>query len=351
VVDTGVGISFEDQDKLFTPFFRAEDKAVRQETGSGLGLTITKSLVEMHGGELRVKSKPGTGSTFTFTLPRPAGLVAARPRLEAEPLEFAMQPLMVSAAFDAPIPAGPWILVADDEADVAHLFQHQLRRAGYRVTVVTQGSQVVQIARQLKPEVITLDLLMDVDGLAVLQNLKSDPVTADIPVVVVSVIPEHEDGLAMGAADYLVKPLEEAELTACIRRVLDGRENGTRNRILVVDDEADIVGWLKHLLSHSGYRVAEAYDGIQALEAVAAEKPDLILLDMKMPRMDGRTTLRRLRAEEESRDIPVIVLSAHAVANEAERRQLMDLGVRGFMNKPVTMEQLIAEIEKHLKAA
>lgn len=351
VVDTGVGISFEDQDKLFTPFFRAEDKAVRQETGSGLGLTITKSLVEMHGGELRVKSKPGMGSTFTFTLPRPAGLVAARPQLEAEPLEFAMQPLAISTAFDAPIPAGPWILVADDEADVAHLFQHQLRRAGYRVTVVTQGSQVVQIARQLKPEVITLDLLMDVDGLAVLQNLRSDPVTADIPVVVISVIPEHEDGLAMGAADYLVKPLEEAELTACIRRVLDERENGTRNRILVVDDEADIVGWLKHLLSHSGYRVAEAYDGIQALEAVAAEKPDLILLDMKMPRMDGRTTLRRLRAEEESRDIPVIVLSAHAVANEAERRQLMDLGVRGFMNKPVTMEQLIAEIEKHLKAA
>ena len=141
------------------------------------------------------------------------------------------------------------------------------------------------------------------------------------------------------------------ELTAFIHRVLDEREKGTRNRILVVDDEADIVGWLKHSLSHSGYRVAEAYDGIQALEAVAADKPDLILLDMKMPRMDGRTALRRLRAEEESRDIPVIVLSANAVADDAERRQLMDLGVRGFLNKPVTMEQLIAEIRKHLEAS
>ena len=208
---------------------------------------------------------------------------------------------------------------------------------------------MAQIARQLKPELITLDLLMDIDGLAVLQDLKSDPRTANIPVVIISVIPEPEDGLAMGAVDYLVKPLDEAELTACIERVLDERDNGNRNRILVVDDEADIVGWLKHLLTHSGYRVAEAYDGIQALESVAADKPDLILLDMKMPRMDGRTTLRRLRAEEEFRDIPVIVLSANAVTDDAERRQLVDLGVKEFMNKPVTVERLTAEIQKHLE--
>jgi PAS domain S-box-containing protein len=348
VIDTGVGIALEDQDKLFTPFFRAEEAAVQQETGSGLGLTITKSLVEMHGGELRVTSKPGMGSTFTFTLPRPAGLVPIPAEEQPEPVAFPVEPKATGEVFKAAIPSGPWILVADDEADVAHLFQHQLRRAGYRVTVVTQGSRVTQVARQLKPELITLDLLMDVDGLAVLRDLKSDPATAEIPVVVISVIPEHENSLAMGAADYLVKPLEEQELTACIERVLRAQENGDRSRILVVDDEADIVGWLKHLLSHSGYRVSEAYDGIQALEAVAAERPDLILLDMKMPRMDGRTTLRRLRAEEGSRDIPVIVLSANTVTDATERRQLMDLGVKEFMNKPVTVDQLIAEIEKHL---
>jgi PAS domain S-box-containing protein len=350
VIDTGVGISLEDQEKLFTPFFRADEQAVRQETGSGLGLTITKSLVEMHGGEMRVTSKPGKGSTFTFSLPRPAGLVAAQSNQRPESPEFASELLKTREAREAPIPAGPWILVADDEADVAHLFQQQLRRAGYRVTVVNQGSQVKQVARQLKPELITLDLLMDIDGLAILQDLKADPDTADIPVVIISVIPEPQEGLALGAVDYLVKPLEEDELTACIGRVLNDRDNGHRSRILVVDDEADIVGWLKHLLTHSGYRVSEAYDGIQALEAVAADKPDLILLDMKMPRMDGRTTLRRLRAEEEFRDIPVIVLSAHAVTDGAERRQMMDLGVREFMNKPVTMERLVDEIQKHLRA-
>ena len=349
VIDTGVGMSLDDQEKLFTPFFRADDQVVRQETGSGLGLTITKSLVEMHGGEMRVVSKPGMGSTFTFTLPRPAGLVSVSSHEQAEPPEFEVEPLAIHQAFEATIPAGPWILVADDEADVAQLFQQQLRRAGYRVTVVTQGSQVTQIARQLRPELITLDLLMDVDGLAVLRALKADPATVDIPVVIVSVIPENEDVLAAGAVDYLVKPLDERELTACIERVLNSRENGARKRILVVDDEADIVGWLKHLLSHSGYRVREAYDGMQALEAVAAEKPDLILLDMKMPRMDGRTTLRRLRAEEHYRDIPVIVLSANAVTDDAERRQLVELGVKEFMSKPVTVEQLTAEIRKHLE--
>ena len=349
VIDTGVGMSVDDQEKLFTPFFRADDQVVRQETGSGLGLTITKSLVEMHGGEMRVVSKPGMGSTFTFTLPRPAGLVTASSHRLAGLPEFEVEPLAIPQELEATIPAGPWILVADDEADVAQLFQRQLRRAGYRVTVVTQGSQVTQIARQLRPELITLDLLMDVDGLAVLRALKADPATVDIPVVIISVIPEHEDVLAAGAVDYLVKPLDETELTACIERVLNKRHNGVQNRILVVDDEADIVGWLKHLLSHSGYRVTEAYDGIQALEAVKAEKPDLILLDMKMPRMDGRTTLRRLRADDEYRDIPVIVLSANAVTDDAERRQLVELGVKEFMSKPVTVEQLTAEIRKHLE--
>ena len=143
--------------------------------------------------------------------------------------------------------------------------------------------------------------------------------------------------------------MDETELTACIARVLNERANGAQNRILVVDDDADIVGWLKHLLSHSGYRVTEAYDGMQALEALAAEKPDLILLDAKMPRMDGRTTLRRLRAEEEYRDIPVIVLSANAATDDAERRQLVELGVKELMSKPVTVEQLTAEIRKHLE--
>ncbi len=221
VIDTGVGISPEDQDSLFTPFFRAAGNAVQREMGSGLGLTITKSLVEMHGGELRVTSNPGAGSTFSLTLPTPAGLMTAQPEVEEEvPMEAAAWPPTLDVAAGARIPAGPWILVADDEPDVAHLFQEQLRRAGYRVTVVSHGSQVVPIASQLKPDLITLDLRMEFDGRTVLRDLRSDPATASIPVVIVSAVPKQDEILPEGAVDYLVKPLDEAELAACIRRIL-----------------------------------------------------------------------------------------------------------------------------------
>jgi signal transduction histidine kinase/DNA-binding response OmpR family regulator len=347
VIDTGVGISAGDKEKLFTRFFRAEDAAVRQQPGTGLGLNITKSMVEMHGGEIWVESEPGVGTTFSFTLPVPAGLMEPEPVREPRSTTRPPRPSpqMESRAV---LPSGPWILIVDDDIDVAHLFQHQLEKAGYRVTVVTQGSLAVDVARQLQPELITLDLMMDVDGLKVLQELKADPATAGIPVVIVSVIAEPKRGLALGAADYLIKPLNEGELIKRIRRVLDQLDGGTRNKILVVDDEIDIVGWLKHFLTHYGFQVAEAYDGVQALEIVAVDKPDLILLDLKMPRMDGRTTIRRLREKEFSRNIPIIVLSAHPISDETERVEMLGLGVKEFLRKPVTMEQLIAEIEKHL---
>jgi PAS domain S-box-containing protein len=347
VIDTGLGISAGDREKLFTRFFRAEDTAVRQQPGTGLGLNITKSMVEMHGGEIWVESETGVGSTFSFTLPVPVGLMKAEPSPDTRATGPARGSVLHGAS-PVVIPSGPWVMVVDDDIDVAHLFEYQLEKAGYRVTVVTQGSRVLEVARQLEPELITLDLMMEVDGLDVLRDLKADPATCNIPVVVVSVIAETQKGLSLGAADYLIKPLKEGELLERIRRVLDQLNGEARNKILVVDDEIDIVGWLKHFLTHSGYEVAEAYDGVQALEAVAADKPDLILLDLKMPRMDGRTTIRRLREKAESRTIPIIVLSANPISNETERVEMLGLGVKEFLRKPVTMEHLVAEIKKYL---
>jgi CheY-like chemotaxis protein len=234
---------------------------------------------------------------------------------------------------------------------VAQLFRHQLELAGYRVMVVSQGSRVVDVARQLQPELITLDLLMDVDGLLVLQDLKADPATADIPVVVVSVVARAEQGLSLGAADFLIKPLDKGALIRSVSHALESVGGEHRKKILVVDDEIDIVGWLKHFLNHSGYDVIEAYDGVQALEAVEADAPDLILMDLKMPRMDGRTAIRRLREQDGSRDIPIIVLSANAVGDQAERIEMLGMGVRNFLRKPITMEQLVAEVQQHLGEA
>jgi PAS domain S-box-containing protein len=345
VADTGVGVSEEDREKLFTRFFRADDTAVRQQPGTGLGLNITKSLVELHGGKIWVESEPGQGSTFSFTLPLPAGLVETTDADLVQPAE-ALQ--AVPGLGLTLFPAGPWILVVDDDLDVANLFKLQLEKEGYRVAVVNHGSRVVEVARQLQPELVTLDLLMDVDGLGVLKALKTEPATADIPVIVVSVVPEPRDGLILGAADYLVKPLDEGELLECVHRILDQMDSASRHKILVVDDEIDIVGWLKHSLSHYGYHVDEAYDGVQALQAVDARTPDLILLDLKMPRMDGRTTIRRLRERDDTRHIPIIVLSAHPVNDEAERTRMMGMGVKGFLNKPVTVDLLVAEVRKYL---
>jgi PAS domain S-box-containing protein len=341
IIDTGVGISEDDQDKLFTRFFRARDTIVRQQAGTGLGLNITKSLVELHGGEIWVESAPGKGSTFSFTLPLPAGLVEAQEAKESEPAAAGKEA-------EAAIPAGPWILVVDDDPEVAQLFQLQLQREGYRVNVVNQGSRALDVARQLQPELITLDLLMDIDGITILKQLKADPVTSGIPVVVVSVVAEPEEGLALGAADYLIKPLDEGELLSCVGRILERDEDGRGDKILVVDDETDIVGWLKLSLNRYGYQVSEAYDGMQALDAVASDKPDLILLDLGMPRMDGRTTIQKLRQQEEGRNIPIIVLSADAVGDEIERAQMAEMGVREFLRKPVALESLVGEVRRHL---
>jgi PAS domain S-box-containing protein len=342
VIDTGIGISQEDQDRLFTRFFRADDPQVREQPGTGLGLSITKALIEMHGGQIWVRSQYGQGSTFSFTLPLPPGAMVEHPAPER------------AALAEALVAAGdqqgrhPLVMIVDDDPDVAHMFQNQLMREGYRVTVVTEGSQVLPQARELRPDLITLDLVMEVDGLAVLKDLKADPATASIPVLIVSVVRQRDQGLALGAADYLVKPVAEEELQDAVHRILGEPTGAAQHRILVVDDDPDILGWLKIELSQAGYQVVTANDGVEALQEVARTVPDLILLDLAMPRMDGRTTLRRLRERRRSRDIPVIVLTAVQISNETERAAILDLGVRELLHKPVSFSDLAAEVKKCL---
>jgi PAS domain S-box-containing protein len=336
VIDTGLGISAKDQEKLFSRFFRAGDAAVRQQPGTGLGLNITKSLIEMHGGQIWVESEPGQGSAFNFTLPLPAGLVSAH-KLD----DKVTRPLTTA-------PTGKHVMVVDNEPDVALMVQRFLELEGYQATVVTQGSEVLAMARQLQPDLITLDLLMDVDGLAVLQQLKMDPITAAIPVVIVSVVPESEKGLVLGASEYLTKPIDEGALMERVRQLLQSAGGNGRGKILVVDDEKDIIGWLKAALGHHGYEVHEAFNGQQALLKVDQDQPDLIILDMMMPVMDGRTTLNRLRQRGNGRHIPVIVLSANTIDDAEERAAMQGMGVREFLHKPVSVEDLVGEVKKHL---
>ena len=341
VKDTGIGISDEDRSKLFTQFFRAESDFVREQSGTGLGLNITRSLVEMHGGRIWVESEPGQGSTFSFTLPLPKGKADGTAPGSG---------IASSAAHPT-----RWntlhLVVVDDEPDIAHLFRQRLEREGYRVTVVTESARAVEAVRRLQPDLVTLDLVMEKDGLTILRELKADPHTSAIPVVIVSVVSQAKKGWAWGAADYLVKPVDSETLLNSVASILGRSEDASGKSILVVDDEPDIVSWLQHALALEGYRVTTAFDGIEALDVVSSDPPDLILLDLLMPRMDGRATIRRLREDDDTRNTPIIVLTASQLDRDSERAQILGMGVNELLRKPVSIDRLVAEINKYLVAA
>ncbi len=337
VTDSGIGMSEEDQAKLFTRFFRASTARTHEISGTGLGLSITRSLVEMHGGHIWVKSVVGQGSTFSFTMPvLPASLAKMAP--EAIPPTGMLRRSAQSK-----------ILVVDDDLRVAQLFAHQLEADGHTVLVTTHGKDTLPLARREQPDLILLDVVMpDIDGFEVLAQLKQDFDAKSIPVIVTSIVAEEEKGFALGAADYLVKPLDNHQLQISVRRVLMQLDRATPGTVLVVDDEVDIRHWLSVELTRQGCLVTEAQNGEECLAAVAAHPPDLILLDLNMPQMDGWTVIRRLKEKPQTAGIPIIVLTASAVDPEREKVQMLGMGVKQFLTKPVSVEMLTGEVRRQL---
>jgi CheY-like chemotaxis protein/two-component sensor histidine kinase len=337
VRDSGIGMSEDDQAKLFTRFFRASTARTHEISGTGLGLSITRSLVEMHGGHIWVKSVVGQGSTFSFTMPvLPASLAKMAPE--------AVPPTVMRRRS-----AQSKILVVDDELRVAQLFAQQLEGDGHTVLVTTHGKDALPLARREQPNLILLDVVMpDIDGFEVLAQLKQDLDTKSIPVIVTSIVAEEEKGFALGAADYLVKPLDNRQLLVSVRRVLTQLDRATPGTVLVVDDEADIRHWLSVELTRQGCLVTEAQNGEECLAAVAAHSPDLILLDLNMPQLDGRTVIHKLKENPQTAGIPIIVLTANAVDPEREKVQMLGMGVKQFLTKPVSAEMLTGEVRRQL---
>jgi GAF domain-containing protein/DNA-binding response OmpR family regulator/HAMP domain-containing protein len=347
VVDTGIGIDAKDLSHIFDRFYRTEQAEVQAVDGSGLGLSIVKMFVELLGGKLWVQSELGQGSTFSFTLPLAAktadkeadkGMGASIPTVQRE---------VLSAAKDA---AGTGkILVVDDDEHILHLLRHQLEIEGYHVLTARRGEDVLPLARREQPALITLDiLLVDMDGFQVLQELKKDPMTSQIPVIIVSVVPDGETrGLALGAAGYISKPFEERQVISQVRDVLSSLgigHDGQVNQVLVVDDDRQLVEWLKETLTGSGFAVQQAYNGQEALAIVRQALPDLILLDLKMPDMDGYEVIRTLRREQATRNLPVIVITG-TVFDENDRVKVLGMGVEKLLTKPFNAEALVQEIE------
>jgi signal transduction histidine kinase/CheY-like chemotaxis protein len=315
VRDTGIGMSPEQVSKLFQPFTQADASTTRKYGGTGLGLTISRHLCQLMGGDILVESTPGQGSTFTVILP--SAIVTTTEEAGGANRGRAMLPPLRSPS-RTPLPGHmPVVLVIDDDPAARDLIARALPTRTLIVETASSGEEGLRRARELRPDLITLDVMMPgMDGWAVLSALKSDPELAHVPVVMLTLLEEQDYGFTLGASDYLSKPIRRDLLRSTIARYLgkpgdDGSIVASPDTtILVVEDDPMSRGMLRRMLEHDGWRVCEAENGRNALLRMVEHQPALILLDLMMPEIDGFQLLDVLQANPYWRTIPVVVITA-----------------------------------------
>ncbi len=338
VTDTGIGMTEEQMGRLFQEFSQADASTARKYGGTGLGLAISRHFCRMMGGDITVESKPGEGSTFTIRLPRIVQSV------EALVTGARAEPAHPIAAEEA---EAPLILVVDDDATVRELVARHLERAGFAVVAARGGQEGLRLVRELRPAAVTLDIMMpDLDGWTVLAAIKGDPALASIPVVLMSIVDEKNRGYALGAADYLVKPVDRAKLVETLTSIC----GSTAGRALLVDDDDVVRRSVRQALEPIGWKVTEAENGQVAVDSLTAARPDVIILDLMMPKMDGFEFLDELRGRPDWRDIPVVVITAKDLTDEDRNR--LNGGVERIIQKSdrdEMLRQLSREISKCVK--
>lgn len=339
--DNGIGIAPENLEQLFQPFVQLDSNLSRQYEGTGLGLSLVQRMTELHGGSVEVESTPGKGSRFSILLPWSTQWT---------------QPLMNAIPFDARS-LRKALIVDDNEIDTGQASRY-LRMLGLDVVCSKLGKNVVEIATQEKPGVILLDLkLQDVSGLDVLKALKANEQTRHIPVLICSVVEKHTQAIEEGAAGYLVKPLTMMDTRNELNRIVAAQRQGPRKElqdehapqqvVLLVDDNEIIIEMLSDYLMAQNFRVEAARSGMESLSLAPTLKPDIILMDIQMPVMDGFETIRRLRATEQFTTTPVIALTALAMTGDRER--CLAAGANEYMSKPVNLKELIQTIHGLVK--
>ena len=312
VSDTGIGIPADKLDHVFEAFSQADSSTTRDYGGTGLGLSISRRFCQLLGGDLTVRSNVGEGTTFTMRVP------VLLPGIDAETL-IEVTPVTTDAELEAirATKAGRTLLVIDDDPEALDIVERFLRKDGFKVVTAGSGEEGLRLAHKLKPAAITLDVMMqDMDGWSVLRALQADPVLRDIPVVMLTVVDDKSKGYALGATNYLTKPVDRDLLHHALARYF---KSGEPCSVLLVEDDKATREMMARTLEKSAWQVTEAGNGREALDRLAQEKPQLILLDLMMPVMDGFDFLLEMRANSEWEDIPVIVLTAKDLTEEDRR--------------------------------
>jgi PAS domain S-box-containing protein len=331
VSDTGIGMTSEQMEKLFKEFTQADASTTRKYGGTGLGLAISRHFCQMMGGEIEVDSEPGHGSTFTVWLP----IRVVKPQPE-EPMSEEIEYIGLSDDSSG----SELVLVIDDDPVVRDLMQRFLIKEGFRVELAVNGETGLQLAKILHPAAITLDVMMPgMDGWAVLTALKADPDLTDIPVIMLTMVDEKNLGYALGASDYLTKPIERDRLITVLNKY---RCDHPKCSVLLVEDDALTREMMRRILEKEGWQVAEAENGRVALEQVAQCHPELILLDLMMPEMDGFQFLTQLRHELDYK-APVVVVTAMNLT-EKERQKLNGSVTQILQKGAYSREELLIQV-------
>jgi signal transduction histidine kinase/CheY-like chemotaxis protein len=335
VSDTGIGMTREQLGRIFQAFSQADASTVRKYGGTGLGLTITRHFCRLMGGDVTVASEPGKGSTFTIRLPGEVRELTKE--LDSQP----SAPL-------AELPReGNTVLVVDDDPAARDLLKRFLNKEGFHVECAASGQEALASVKRIRPAVITLDVMMPgMDGWAVLSRLKEDRALADIPVIMLTIVDDKNFGYALGATEYMTKPVDRERLATVVRRL---RQPSAPGHVLVVDDDPDAREMLVRTLEREGWSISTAEDGQDALDKVVAKKPDLILLDLMMPRMDGFEFIAESRKHQDWRAIPIIVITAKTLTNE-DRMALQGHVQKVIQKSHFSREELLAELREMVKA-
>jgi len=316
ISDTGIGMTQEQIGQLFVPFKQADASTTRKYGGTGLGLAITDRFCKMLGGEITVKSQIGLGSVFTIRLPDGEASSVSR----NTPVPESLLDVPRSSPFVASSDGNEeLVLVIDDDEGARNLLSRTLTSGGFKVQTASDGEAGIELAQRLRPMAITLDILMPkIDGWAVLATLQHDLRTRDIPVFMVSMVADRAMGQVMGARECLSKPVSRDALLSALNRYRSAQDN--KMTVLVIEDDPASSELLQRMLTPYGCTVLAALDGTSALSILTRQRPDLILLDLLLPDIDGLSIAEALHSEESWKDIPILVVTGKELSQEDQDR-------------------------------